>query len=95
MVGQVYLSKRLSQKLSRPKGRVSLLNAVHDQSQHGNPVVRRLARGVLHQALKPFIFNMFDWLLSGEIQPTISVDFFIRVKDKEVSFAGRGRGFEG
>ena len=63
---------------------VSLLNAVHDHSQHGDPMVRQLARGVLHQTLKPFIGNVFDWLLTGEVQLDIGVDFFIRKKEKEV-----------
>ncbi|KAH9396316.1 hypothetical protein TYRP_019717 [Tyrophagus putrescentiae] len=62
---------------------VSLLNAVHDHSQHGDPMVRQLARGVLHQTLKPFIGNVFDWLLTGEVQLDIGVDFFIRKKEKE------------
>lgn len=63
---------------------VSLLNCVHDESQHGDPMIRLLARGVLHQALKPFIGNVLDWLLTGEVQLDIGVDFFIRRKDKEV-----------
>lgn len=63
---------------------VSLLNAVHEHSQHGHPMIRHLARGILHQVLKPFIGNVFDWLLTGEVQLDIGVDCFIRKKDQEV-----------
>lgn len=61
---------------------VSLLNAIYDQSLHGNPCIRKLARSILHQALKPFIYNMFDWLLAGDVSREISLDFFIWIKEE-------------
>lgn len=56
---------------------VRLLNNIYDRSRTGDPMERQVARSILHQVLKPFIFIMFDWLLYGEIKNNIDQDFFI------------------
>lgn len=60
---------------------VVLLNNIYNFSRNGHPVINKMSRSILHQALKPFVFNMFDWLLYGEISPDIDQDFFIMVKE--------------
>ena len=62
---------------------ISLLNQIYDHSRNGDHNVQKMARSILHQSLKPFIFIMFDWLLYGEINSEkIGQDFFICIKDK-------------
>lgn len=61
---------------------VVLLNNIYNCSRNGDPMIQRMSRAILHQALKPFIFNMFDWLLYGEISPEIGPDYFITLKQK-------------
>ncbi|KAF7494278.1 Gamma-tubulin complex component 3 [Sarcoptes scabiei] len=64
---------------------IEILNQIYDLSQNGDQLIQSMARSILHQSLKPFIFNMFDWLLYGEIDSTkIDQDFFIKIKENTI-----------
>ena len=63
---------------------INLLRILNKLTKWKNCRIMMLVLFKSAQPLKPFIGNVFDWLLTGEVQLDIGVDFFIRKKEKEV-----------